>query len=63
MLRFWDYEQNTTPESFGRAFEALIHAAKLEPDRSLTLGCLAILYGTIYGLDIPTFKHYFGGEK
>lgn len=57
ILRFWEYEQNTTPESFDRAFEALKHATKLEPDCCVTLGCLAILYATVYGLDIPGFEN------
>lgn len=57
ILHFWDYEQSMTPEKFGRAFAALTHAVKLEPDCCLTLGSLAILYCTIYSLDIPGFEN------
>lgn len=57
IMRFWEYEQNTTAETFTRAFAALTHAEKLEPDCCLTLGSLAILYGTIYSLDIPGFEN------
>ncbi|MGW8195480.1 MAG: tetratricopeptide repeat protein [Desulforhopalus sp.] len=56
VLRFWEYEQTMTPETFGRAFTALTHAVKIEPDCCLTLGSLAILYGTIHNLDIPGFE-------
>jgi len=57
ILRFWEYEQNSNNETFGRAFAALTRAEKLEPDCCLILGCLAILYGTVYSLDIPDFEN------
>lgn len=57
IARFWEYEQNTTPETFERAFTALTHTVKREPDCCLTLGALAIMYGTIHSLDIPGFDN------
>ena len=57
LLRFWEYEQTLTPESFKRALEALTHAVKVEPDCCHTLGSLAILYCNIYNLDLGGFKN------
>lgn len=57
ILRFWEYEQNNTPEKFRRAYEALSHAVRLEPDCSQALGSLAIMYSTIHNLKIPGFDH------
>lgn len=59
ILRFWEYEQTMTAETFGRAFAALTHAVEREPDCSVTLGSLAILYATICNLDIPGFENPF----
>lgn len=55
LLRFWEYEQTLTPENFTRALEALTHAVKQDPECCHVLGSLAVLYGTIYNLDIDGF--------
>lgn len=57
ILRFWEYEQTMSPESFKQAFEALSYAVNLEPENSQTLGSLSILYSSIYALDIAGFEN------
>lgn len=56
ILRYWEFDQMMTPESLRQAYEALIHAITIEPDCSQTLVSLAILYCTIYNLDIEGFE-------
>jgi adenylate cyclase len=56
ILRYWEYEQLMTPESFRKAFEALTHAITLEPDCSQTLVSLAVLYCSIHNLGIEGFE-------
>lgn len=60
ILRYWEYEQLLSPDSFQRAFEALTYAVEAEPDCSQTLVSFAILYCTIYNLDIEGFKNPLG---
>jgi TolB-like protein len=55
LLRFWEYEQSLTAESFTRALEALTHAVKKNPECCHILGSLAVLYGTIHNLGIEGF--------
>lgn len=59
IMRFWEYEQTSNPDTFNRAFTALSHAVKLEPDCCCTLGSLSIMYAAIYNLDIPGFENPF----
>jgi len=68
ILRYWEYEQLLSPDSFQRAFEALTHAVASEPDCSQTLVSFAVLYCTICNLDIegfddPSGKASFYAEK
>jgi len=56
ILRFYEYDQILTPESFMRAMEALKHAAVIEPDCSQVWSLLARLYANIYSLDYPGFE-------
>lgn len=60
ILRFWEFDQMMTPESLQKAFYALTHAIAIEPDCSQTLVSLAILYCTIYNLDIEGFEDPLG---
>lgn len=53
VLRFYEYEQSLTPESFSRAMTALEHAATIEPECGQVWSMLARLYGLIYSLGIP----------
>ncbi|WP_163339525.1 hypothetical protein [Desulfopila sp. IMCC35008] len=57
VLKFWEYEQSMTPKAFEQAFVSLTRAVSLESDNCLALGSLAILYCTIYNLDIPGFEN------
>ena len=68
ILRYWEYEQLLSPDSFQRAFEALTHAVESEPDCSQTLVSFAVLYCNICNLDIagfadPSAKASFYAEK
>jgi len=56
ILRFYEYDQALTPESFIRAMKALTHAANIEPDSDQVWSMLARLYATAYGLDFPGFE-------
>ena len=53
ILRFYEYDQTFTPESFLRALEALRHAAGTEADCGLVWSLLARLYANVYSLDLP----------
>jgi adenylate cyclase len=57
ILRFYEYEQTLTPESFSRAMEALKLAASIEPDCGQGWTLLARLYANIYSLDFPGFEN------
>jgi TolB-like protein/tetratricopeptide (TPR) repeat protein len=56
ILRFYDYDQTLTPESFIRAMAALRHAAVVEPGCSQVWSLLARLYANIHSLDYPGFE-------
>jgi len=53
ILRFYEYDQTLTPESFLKAMEALTRAASVEPDCGQVWTLLARLYANIYSLDFP----------
>jgi len=57
ILRFYEYDQTLTPESFLRAMEALEHAALLEPDCGQIWSSLARLYANAYSLGLPGFEN------
>jgi len=56
ILRFYEYDQSFTPESFRRALEALSQAAVAEPSCSQAWSLLGRLYANIYSLDYPGFE-------
>jgi tetratricopeptide (TPR) repeat protein len=53
ILRFYEYDQTFTAESFMRAMNALRHFANIEPACGLVWSLLARLYAHIYSLDFP----------
>jgi adenylate cyclase len=53
ILRYSEYDQVQTSDSFMRALEALEHAARIEPDCPRVLSRLAHLYANSYNLDYP----------
>lgn len=55
ILRFWEYNQCPSPETFIKAFEALTHANVMEPDCHYVLGSLSGMYNNIFALGIPGF--------
>lgn len=57
ILRFYEYDQSFTAESFRRAFEALKQAAVAEPSCSQVWTLLGRLYANIYTLDYPGFEN------
>ena len=57
ILRFYEYDQTLTPESFLRAMEALENAASIEPDCSQVWTFLARLHANVYSLDFPGFQN------
>ena len=57
ILRFYEYDQTLTPESFMRAMDALKQAASIEPDCGQVWSLLARLYAHIYTLDFPGFEN------
>ena len=57
ILRFYEYDQSHTPESFTRAMDALEHAANCEPDCGLVWSLLARLYVNSYSMDFPGFHN------
>jgi TolB-like protein len=56
ILRFYEYDQSLSPESFSGAMEALQHAATIEPDCGQVWSLLARLYANAYSLDFPGFE-------
>jgi TolB-like protein len=56
MLRYYEYDQNLTPESFSRALEALTLAVDNEPNCSHVWSMLGRLYANIYSLEIPGYE-------
>jgi adenylate cyclase len=56
MLRYYQYDWTLDPDTFLRAFQALEHAARIEPDCGHVWTMLARLYGNGYSLEIPGFE-------
>jgi adenylate cyclase len=56
ILRYYEYDLTLAPDSFSRAFVALEHAARIEPDCGQVWTMLGRLYANIYSLDIPGFE-------
>jgi len=55
-LRYYEYDQTLTPESFVRAMEALKRAAELEPQSGPVWSMLGRLYANVCSLEIPGFE-------
>ncbi len=56
VLRFYEYEQSLSPESFQRSMEALTAAAKKDPECGRIWSLLGLQYVTIHNLGIPGFE-------
>ncbi len=56
ILRYYEYDQTLTPQSFLRALEALEHAANIEPECGQVWSMLGRLYGNGYSLEFPGFE-------
>ena len=57
ILRFYEYDQTLTAESFLLAMSALKHVANVDPECGLVWSLLARLYANIYSMDIPGFEN------
>ena len=55
ILRYYEYDQTYSSESFARALPALERAVAVEPDCCQVWSMLGRLYGNIHSLDIPGF--------
>ena len=55
VLRFYEFDRTLSPDSFLKAYEALEKAKVSDPDCGPVWTCLARLYATILGLEIPGF--------
>jgi tetratricopeptide (TPR) repeat protein len=55
ILRYYEYDQALSPETFARALPALERAVTEEPGCCQAWSMLGRLYGNIHGLDIPGF--------
>ena len=56
MLRYYEYDQALTPESFLRAMEALTLAADREPECGQVWSMLGRLHAVIYTLEFPGYE-------
>jgi TolB-like protein len=56
MLRYYEYDQALTPESFLLAMEALTIAADMEPECGQVLSMLGRLHANIYSLELPGYE-------
>ncbi len=56
MLRYYEYDQALTPESFLRAMEALTLAADIEPECGQVWSMLGRLHANIYSLEFPGYE-------
>ena len=56
MLRYYEYDQALTPESFLRAMEALTLAADREPECGQVWSMLGRLHANIYSLELPGYE-------
>ena len=52
MLRYWESDTLFTPQSMGRAIQALEHAVAREPEYGQAWSMLAALYANNYGLEL-----------
>jgi len=60
MLRYYEYDQALTPESFLRAMEALTLAADIEPECGQVWSMLGRLHANIYSLEFPGYETALG---
>jgi adenylate cyclase len=60
ILRYYEYDQTLTAESFFRALAALEHAASIEPKCGQVWTLLGRLYANIYSLEFPGFETALG---
>jgi adenylate cyclase len=58
ILKFYDYDQTQSPDSFMVALRALEQAKELDPQCGLIWSFLARMYINIYTLEIPGFDIY-----
>jgi len=56
MLRYYEYDQSLTPESFLLAMEALTFAADNEPECGQVWSMLGRLHANIYSLELPGYE-------
>jgi adenylate cyclase len=56
IVRYYEFDQMQTPESFLRAREALEHAVRIEPECGQAWSMLGRLYGNIYSLELPGYE-------
>jgi len=56
LLRYYEYDQTLTPESFLRAMEALTLAADIEPECGQVWSMLGRLYANIYSLEFTGYE-------
>jgi adenylate cyclase len=56
ILRYYEYDQTFTPESFLRAMEALTLAADREPECGQVWSMLGRLHAVIYSLELPGYE-------
>ena len=59
VLKYYNYLVDTSPETAARAFEALNHAVKNDPDSGIALSCLGALHGNMYALDFRGADHSY----
>ncbi len=57
VLRYYEFDQYGTPETFSRAMSALEHAATIEPECAQVWTMLARLLGEYYSTDIPGYEN------
>jgi len=57
LLRYYEYDQTLTPESFLLAMEALTFAANNEPECGQVLSMLGRLHANIYSLELPGYEN------
>lgn len=60
ILRYYEYDQVLTPESFSRAMEALTLAVDIEPECGQVCSMIGRLYANIYSLEFPGYETALG---
>lgn len=53
VLKYYNYQIESTPETAEEAFKALSKAVENDPQSGIALSCLAALHGNVYSLDFP----------